>query len=62
MAVKILKSKKTGLYLSGWDLFGKPKFIGDAKLADNMNYPTAKRVAENLEKVFNEGEFEILSA
>ena len=62
MAGRILKSKDTGLYLAGWDLFGKPKFIDDVNLADNMNYPTAKRVAENLEKVFNEGAFEILSA
>ena len=56
----VLKSKKTGLYLAGWDVFGQPKFIGDIKLADTMNYPTAYRVAENLKKVFKEGEFEVL--
>lgn len=62
MAGKILRSKETGLYLAGWDLFGKPKYTDDANLADNMNYPTAKRVTENLENIFEEGEFEILPA
>ena len=56
----VLKSKTTGLYLAGWDVFGQPKFIGDIKLANTMNHPTAYRVAENLKTIFNEGEFEVL--
>ena len=56
----VLQSKSTGLYLAGWDLFGQPKFIEDIKLADNMNYPTASRVSENLKNVFGKGDFEIL--
>ena len=58
----VLKSKKTGLYLAGWDVFGQPKFVGDIKLANSMNFPTASRVAENLNKIFKEGEFDILPA
>jgi len=48
------------MYLVGWDLFGKPKFNADVKLANRMNYPTAKHVAENLRDVFEEGSFEVL--
>lgn len=57
---KVLRSKETGLYLAGWDVFGQPKYINDIKLADNMNHPTALRVAENLKTVFNAGEFEMV--
>lgn len=57
----ILKSKETGLYLAGWDLFGKPKFVSDIGLADTMNYPTANRVKENLRDKFGEGEFELIT-
>lgn len=56
----ILRSKKTGLYLAGWDLFGKPKFVIDIKLADSMNFPTANRVKDNLRDKFGEGEFELI--
>ena len=56
----ILRSKETGLYLAGWDLFGKPKFVSDEKLADNMNNTTAMRVSDNLKNVFNKGEFELI--
>ena len=56
----VLRSKETGLYLAGWDLFGKPKFVSDIKLADNMNFPTAIRVSDNLRDKFGAGEFELI--
>lgn len=56
----VLRSKETGLYLAGWDMFGNPKFVSDIKLADNMNYPTAVRVSDNLRDKFGAGEFELI--
>lgn len=56
----VLRSKETGLYLAGWDMFGKPKFVSDIKLADNMNFPTAIRVSDNLRDKFGAGEFELI--
>ena len=56
----VLRSKETGLYLAGWDMFGKPKFVSDIKLADNMNFPTAVRVSDNLRDKFGAGEFELI--
>lgn len=62
MASNILRSKETGKYLAGWDVFGKPKYIENKSLADRMNYPTASRVAGNLATTFGAGEFDILPA
>lgn len=60
MSNVILQSKDTGLYLCGWDLFGKPKFIQDKKLAETMNFPTADRVSKNLKNIFGKGDFELI--
>lgn len=56
----ILRNKTTGLYLAGWDVLGNPKFVSDVKLADNMNFPTANRVKDNLKQKFNAGDFEVV--
>lgn len=56
----VLRSKETGLYLAGWDMLGKPKFVSDIRLADIMNFPTANRVKDNLRDKFGAGEFELI--
>lgn len=62
MASKVLRSKETGKYLSGWDVFGKPKYHENKSLANRMNYPTASKVAGTLATTFDAGEFDILPA
>lgn len=57
----ILRNKETGLYLAGWDLFGKPKYISDKGMADSMRFAVAAKVKDTLENKMFEGEFELIT-